>query len=91
MAAPKGAAIFLIYVKNNVGGGKFFSFHFSLFTILCTFAHDNRDDYLIIFIRLVVKIKVKVMLLDFQTTMMLVAVALATILSVITLMHTNLR
>jgi hypothetical protein len=31
------------------------------------------------------------MLLDFQTTMMLVAVALATILSVITLMHTNLR
>ena len=31
------------------------------------------------------------MLLDFQTTTMLVAVALATILSVITLMHTNLR
>jgi hypothetical protein len=31
------------------------------------------------------------MLLDFQTTMMLVAVALATILSVITLMHTNMR
>ena len=31
------------------------------------------------------------MLLDFQTTMMLIAVALATILSVIALMHTNLR
>jgi hypothetical protein len=31
------------------------------------------------------------MLLDFQTTTMLVAVALATILSVITLMHTNMR
>ena len=31
------------------------------------------------------------MLLDFQTTMMLIAVALATILSVITLMHTNMR
>ena len=54
MAAPKGAAIFLIYVKNNAGDSKFFSFHFSLLTILCTFAHDNRDDYLIIFIRLVV-------------------------------------
>lgn len=31
------------------------------------------------------------MLLDFQTTMMLVAVALATALSVITLVHTNIR
>lgn len=31
------------------------------------------------------------MLLDFQTTMMLVAVALATVLSVITLVHTNIR
>ena len=31
------------------------------------------------------------MLLDFQTTMMLVAVALATILSVITLIHTDIR
>lgn len=31
------------------------------------------------------------MLLDFQTTMMLVAVALATMLSVITLVHTNIR
>ncbi|MDE7455810.1 MAG: hypothetical protein K2M96_03790, partial [Prevotella sp.] len=36
-------------------------------------------------------IKVKIMLLDFQTTMMLVAVALATALSVITLVHTNIR
>lgn len=31
------------------------------------------------------------MVLDFQTTMMLVAVALATVLSVITLVHTNIR
>lgn len=31
------------------------------------------------------------MLLDFQTTVMLVAVALATVLSVITLVHTNIR
>ena len=31
------------------------------------------------------------MLLDFQTTMMLGAVALATILSVITLIHTDMR
>ena len=31
------------------------------------------------------------MLLDFQTTMMLAGVALATILSVITLTHTNVR
>ena len=31
------------------------------------------------------------MLLDFQTTAMLVAVAVATILSVITLMNTNIR
>jgi hypothetical protein len=31
------------------------------------------------------------MLLDFQTTMMLVGVALATILSVITLIHTDIR
>lgn len=31
------------------------------------------------------------MLLDFQTTMMLVAVALATVLSVVTLVHTNIR
>ncbi len=31
------------------------------------------------------------MLLDYQTTVLLVAVALATILSVITLVHTNIR
>lgn len=31
------------------------------------------------------------MFLDFQTTTMLVAVAVATVLSVITLMHTNVR
>jgi hypothetical protein len=54
MAAPFGAAIFLIYVKNNVGDSKFYSFHFTLSTILCTFVLDNRDDYLILFIRLVV-------------------------------------
>ncbi len=31
------------------------------------------------------------MLLDYQTTVLLVVVALATILSVITLVHTNIR
>jgi hypothetical protein len=31
------------------------------------------------------------MLLDFQTTLLLTMVALATILSVITLVHTNMR
>ncbi len=31
------------------------------------------------------------MLLDFQTTVMLAAVAVATVLSVITLMHTSIR
>ncbi len=31
------------------------------------------------------------MLLDFQTTVLLASVAFATILSVITLMHTNIR
>jgi hypothetical protein len=31
------------------------------------------------------------MLLDFQTTVMLVSVAITTILCVITLMHTNVR
>jgi hypothetical protein len=35
--------------------------------------------------------KVKIMLLDFQTTMLLVFVAVATVLSMITLMHTNVR
>jgi hypothetical protein len=45
-----------------------------------------------LFIRLVVnRFKVKIMLLDFQTTAMLVSVAIATILSVFTLTHTNIR
>jgi hypothetical protein len=35
--------------------------------------------------------KVKIMLLDFQTTVMLASVAVATILSVITLMNSNIR
>ena len=35
--------------------------------------------------------KVKIMLLDFQTTVMLVCVVVAMILSVITLMHTTIR
>ena len=45
-----------------------------------------------LFIRLVVnRFKVKIMLLDFQTTVMLVSVVIATILSVITLIKTNIR
>ena len=45
------------------------------------------------FIRLVVKLflRLKIMLLDFQTTLLLTMVALATVLSVITLVHTNMR
>ena len=35
--------------------------------------------------------KVKIMLLDFQTTVMLACVIVAMILSVITLMHTTIR
>ena len=35
--------------------------------------------------------KVKFMLLDFQTTVMLVAVAVATVLSIVTLVHTDFR
>ena len=31
------------------------------------------------------------MLLDFQTTVMLVAVSVVTVLSIVTLMHTNVR
>ena len=55
---------------------------------LCT---RNREVALL-FIRLVVnKIKVKIMLLDFQTTVMLGLVALATVLSIITLTKTNSR
>jgi hypothetical protein len=47
----------------------------------------------VVFIRLVVKLifKVKIMLLDFQTTLLLTLVAIATILSVITLVNTNMR
>jgi hypothetical protein len=45
-----------------------------------------------LFIRLVVnRFKVKIMLLDFQTTALLVSVVIATILSVITLINTNIR
>ena len=47
----------------------------------------------VVFIRLVVKLvfKVKIMLLDYQTTLLLAIVAVATILSVITLVNTNMR
>ena len=46
----------------------------------------------LLFIRLVVnRFKVKIMLLDFQTAVVLVTVAIATILSVITLIKTNIR
>ena len=37
------------------------------------------------------KFKVKIMLLDFQTTVMLASVAIATVLSVVTLTKTNMR
>ena|GEM_PF-4830291 len=56
---------------------------------LCTFALRNRE-IIFLFIRLVV-FKVKIMLLDFQTTVMLVAVSVVTVLSIVTLMHTNVR
>ena len=36
-------------------------------------------------------VKVKIMLLDFETTAMLALVTLMTILSIITLMHSNLH
>ena len=46
----------------------------------------------LLFIRLVVnRFKVKIMLLDFQTTVVLVSVMIMTVLSVITLIHTNIR
>ena len=46
----------------------------------------------LLFIRLVVIIfKVKIMLLDFQTTVMLASVAVATVLSIYTLTQTNVR
>ena len=35
--------------------------------------------------------KVKIMLLDFQSTCVLVSVAFATVMSVYTLVHTNIR
>ena len=53
--------------------------------------HCVRENALL-FIRLVVnRFKVKIMLLDFQTTVQLVTVAIATVLSVITLIHTKVR
>jgi hypothetical protein len=53
--------------------------------------HCNRE-IVVIFIRLVVnRFKVKIMLLDFQTTTMLVSVAVATVLSVFTLVHTDIE
>ena len=46
----------------------------------------------LLFIRLVVfRFKVKIMLLDFQSTCVLVSVAVATVLSVYTLTHINIR
>ena len=46
----------------------------------------------LLFIRLVVnRFKVKIMLLDFQTTVMLVSVVIMTVLSVYTLINTNIR
>jgi hypothetical protein len=46
----------------------------------------------LLFIRLVVnRFKVKIMLLDFQTTVVLVSVAIMTVLSVYTLINTNIR
>jgi len=55
------------------------------------FAHVI-ETITLLFIRLVVnRFKVKIMLLDFQTTVMLVSVVIATILSVITLIKTNIR
>lgn len=59
-------------------------------TQCCIFASYSREYML--FIRLVVnRFKVKIMLLDFQTTVMLLSVAFVAVLSVITLMHTNIR
>ena len=59
---------------------------------LCTFALAI-EMIAVVFIRLVVKLvfKVKIMLLDYQTTLLLTIVAIATILSVITLVNTNMR
>ena len=62
--------------------------------------HEHKTMYLcsafemkvLLFIRLVVnRFKVKIMLLDFQTTVVLVSVAIMTVLSVYTLINTNIR
>ena len=46
----------------------------------------------LLFIRLVVnRFKVKIMLLDFRTTVLLVSVVIMTVLSVYTLINTNIR
>ena len=56
---------------------------------LCTFAHT------IVMIASyslgLLVIKVKIMLLDFQTAVMLGCVVIATILCIVTLIHTNIR
>ena len=66
-----------------------FTLHFSLY--LCTFA-SAIVMIASLFIRLVVnRFKVKIMLLDFQTTVMLTSVAVATVLSIFTLTQTNVR
>ena len=53
---------------------------------------SNREIIVLLFIRLVVnRFKVKIMLLDFQTTVLLVSVLILTVLSVYTLIHTNVR
>ena len=80
---------FLTYIK--IRGGFFgnrpclLADHYNL----STFALRNRE-IIFLFIRLVV-FKVKIMLLDFQTTVMLVAVSVVTVLSIVTLMHTDVR
>ena len=53
--------------------------------------HRVRENALL-FIRLVVnRFKVKIMLLDFPTTVALVSAIVITMLSIITLVHTNIR
>ena len=66
-----------------------FTLHFSLY--LRTFA-SAIVMIASLFIRLVVnRFKVKIMLLDFQTTVMLASVAATTVLSIFTLTQTNVR
>ncbi len=49
-------------------------------------------EKVLLFIRLVVnRFKVKIMLLDFRTTVLLVSVVIMTVLSVYTLINTNIR